>query len=77
MTNPDYERQATAVANLRQSTAQRRHAESELQLATKYQAGDIRMAFAAGAPLRTLTDITGLSAARLYQIRDEGVKFDA
>lgn len=76
--NPaDYERQATVVANLRQSTAQRQRVESELLFAKEYQAGDIRMAFAAGVPLRTLTDITGLSAARLYQIRAEGVKSDA
>ncbi len=59
-----------ALAAVEAATADRRAADDAAATARDRQSEAIRAALAAGVPATTLRDATGLSLARVYQVRD-------
>lgn len=70
MSAPDDDDRVAALEAIRESTRRRAAAEEAFGAAVDAQAAAIRTAIAAGLNTLDLAAETGLSRARIYQIRD-------
>jgi hypothetical protein len=70
VSEPDDEDRADALEAIRESTQRRAVAEEAFGAAVEAQTTAIRTAIAAGVSTLDLAAETGLSRARIYQIRD-------
>lgn len=61
---------AAALRDVERATRARQRADADATESQEQQATAIRAALAAGAAVADIATITGLSAARIYQIRD-------
>lgn len=70
MTPPDFDAQKIAHRGLVESTDHRAKAEIKADAYRKEQADAIRLALATGIAVPEIRRVTGLSRARIYEIRD-------